>query len=245
MTVNGDKTFRIKNFYTRHIPIDDGFEGGEIRMLPVCIRRFTVKELQEFHNGFVRLMNPESARLLARKPDGDEQELDDKKKFIVNDAIVRERRLAEMTPEARAKFDALERAEEDYVLTFCTKAISDHVWLPPGVNVVLEDDDANAGEPVKRGEKLAAVFAGNLSMLLRITKAVHEENTLSTETKKILRSLSGSTASLPMPGDVVADGGEKQAATVSNAGTAASAPSDGASEDQAQTPSGLTPVGAT
>lgn len=236
------KVFNIKNYYSRHVPIDDGFESEEIRLLPIRIRRFSVRELQEFHNGYVRLMNPESAKLIARKTDSDEQELDDNKRFVVGDLIVRERRLAEMTPDQRAAFDALERKEEDFILTFCTKAIADHVWLPPGVNVELEEDDGTTGAPVKRGEGLAKVFAGNLTMLMRITRAVHEENTLSAETKKFLRSLSGSTASLPMPNDVVADGGAKQAEAAANAGTADSAPNDGASEDQAQTPSGSTAV---
>jgi hypothetical protein len=237
--VSGNKTFRIKNYYERNIPLDDGLENDEpIRMLPIRIKRFSVTESQAFHGEYLKIVNADSARMITRRPDGEEQERTPTGTFVIRESEIRLRRLAEMTLEQRAAFDTIERADEDFILKFSCRAITQYVWLAPGVTLELETSGQEQTERLIGGAGLVKVFAGNISMLLRIVKAIHEENTLSPETKKFLRSLSGSTASSPPPPSEAADGGAKQAAAVLNAGTADSAPSGAVQEVQDRTPSG-------
>lgn len=235
------KTFTIKNYYEREIPIDDGCDGEAVAAgatFPIRIRRFTVAQLQAFQRGFAQVMSPSAERYIYRKPDSDEQALrENGKTYIVEDAEIARRRLAEMTPETRAAYDAASLADDDFMLTFCSQAITDHVWLPPGVTVkVILDDDTEF--VARNGAGLVAAFGGNFSMLVRLTRAIHQENMLSPEAKKALRSLSGLTASSPMPVAAAAVDGATPAAIAPSAAHEGSASSGGASADPDPIPSG-------
>lgn len=240
------KTFTFKNYYTRDIPIDDGYDGAAVaagETFPVRIRRFSVAQLQAFQRGFARLMNPTSERFIYRKPDGDEQEMREiparvndkgvqiaaaRTAHVIPDAEIERRRLAEMDVDTRAKYDAAREADDEFMTTFCGAAIREHVWLPPGVrfSVVQDDDSVAAVEGGKdSGHGLVQVFGGNLSMLVRLTKAIHAENTLSPEAKKASRLLSDLMASLSAP---KADG-PTPAAIVAPAEATGSAPNGDAS----------------
>lgn len=233
----GDE-FIIRNYYSSKVPIDDGIEGDAVRegtQLPIRIRRFTVAELQEFQRGFARLTAPTSQRFIYRKPDGDEQAMRtiperksadgmrvleaSREEHVIPDEEVERRRLEEMTSETRAAYEAASAADDAFMAAFCSEAIEKHIWLPPGVTlkVVAEDDRA---EVVADGKGIVTAFGGNLSMLVRLTKAIHRENTLAPEAKKVLRSLSDLTASSPKPRDVAAVGGETPAAIATTAGAA-------------------------
>lgn len=249
------KEFTIRNYYTRDIPIDDGFDGDAVaagQTFPVRIRRFAVSQLQVFQRGFARLTNPTAARFIYRKPEGDEQAMREiparvneqgvlvapaRSEHVIPDEEIERRRLAEMDATTQAAHDAASQADDQFMATFCSEAIRDHVWLPPGVTVkVIQDDDSEF--IAKTGADLVTAFGGNLSMLVRLTRAIHQENTLSPEAKKVLRSLSGSTPSSPTPAAAGAVDGATPAATVVNAGPAGSASSGDASAGPDQIPSG-------
>lgn len=249
------KEFTIRNYYTRDIPIDDGGDGDAVAAgttFPVRIRRFSVAQLQAFQRGFAQLQNPSAARFIFRKPDGDEQAMREvpartnakgvvvaaaRSEHVVPQEEIERRRLQEMSPETRAAFDAASEADDQFMTDFCTQAITEHVWLPPGVTVkVIQDDDSEF--IAKTGADLVIAFGGNLSMLMRLTNAIHHENTLSPEAKKALRLLSGSTASSPTPAAAAAVDGVTPAAIATPAGAEASVLSDGASVGQESSPSG-------
>lgn len=239
--MSNTKEFTIRNYYTRDIPIDDGYDGEAVaagETFPIRIRRFTVAQLQEFQRGFAQLTNPSASRFIFRKSDGEEQTLrEDGRIHVVPDDEIQRRRLEEMTAETRAVYDAASAADDAFMAQFCSQAIVDFVTVAPGFQLKAERDNGEVFQ-VQSGKDLVEAFGGNLSMLVRLTRAVHQENTLSPEAKKALRSLSGSTASSPTPAAVAVVDGATPAATVGSADPADSASSGAASADQDLIPSG-------
>ena len=237
------RAFTIRNYYTREIPIDDGVDGdavGAEQTFPVRVRRFTVSQLQEFQRGFARVVSPTAERFIFRTSDSDEQALRaDGRTYVVPQAEVERRRQVEMDEATSQAYEAASRADDDFMSSFCSQAIADHVWLPPGVTVtVIQDDDSEV--EATDGPGLVLAFGGNLSMLVRLTRVIHEENTLSPEAKKALRSLSASTVSSPTPAGVAAAAGATPDATAADAGPLASAASGAVSAAPAPSPSGST-----
>lgn len=232
------KVLNFRNYYEISVRLDEGIESdNEPISLALRVRRFTVAELQEFQRGFVRLTSPTAERFIYRRPDGDEQQLrEDGRTYVVPATEVERRRLQDMPPEQRALYDAAVSADDEFMTTFCTQQIAKHVSIPPNLNInVLHDDDGAQPFQVKTGRDLVEAFGGNLSFLVRLTRAIHQENTLTSEAKKVLRSLSDSTASSPAP----KGNGVTPAATAGNAGTSASAPTGDASGALGQIQSGL------
>lgn len=250
------QTFRIRNYYEQNIPIDDGVEGTGA-LLPVRIKRFTVAEMQAFQRGFSRLSDPPSKRAIFRKPDGDEQEkttqtVVTKKaapdgtvtetarevlEYQIPDSEITRRRLQEMTPDQRAAYEQAEREDEAFVLAFASESIAAYTWVPTHVTLEVEQDDGTTTTS-KTGADLVTVFGGNLAMLIRLTAAIHAENALSAELKKVLRSPSASTPSSPAPIEI-ADGGAP-AATVTRVEPEDSAASEGVMALHGSMPSGST-----
>ncbi len=258
------KTFTFKNYYTRDIPIDDGFEGEAVargETFKVRIRRFTVAQLQNFQRGFARLNNPTAARMIFRRPAGDEQAMRDiparlnekgvvvepaRSEHVVPDDEIKRRRLEEMDAEAMAAYEAANQADDTFMAEFCSEAIADYVSVAPSGVVLKAERDNGEVFQVQTGKDILEAFGGNLSMLVRLTRAIHQENTLSPEAKKVLRPLSGLTASSPMPVAAAAVDGATPAAIVASAEVEGYAPSAGVSADQDPIPSGSAAlVGAT
>lgn len=232
------KDFSIKNYYTRDLPLDEGMDGENAATIPLRIRRFSVAQLQAFQRGFERLIHPTAQRFIYRTGEGDEQaKTPDGKQFVLGDDEIQRRREADMTPEVAAQYAAAKEADDLHMTTFCSAAITEHAWLPKGYRLRVEQDDESTieidGGP-QSGAGLVAAFGGNLSFLLRITKAIHFENTLAPEAKKALRSLSALTPSSPrLEGD-----GTTPAATALDAEPAGTAPSGDVSADPDQIQSG-------
>lgn len=219
------KTVLLRNYYERDVPVDD--VTGEAT-IPLRIRRFTHGQLMAFSSGWSRCENPPSDRHIYRKPDEADVPMDE----------VRRRRLAEMTPEELAAFEALEAADSAYAGTFCRDQIREHLWVDPRASVHIEDD-AGVLTPLQTGDDLARIFAGNFEMLLALTRLVYEENTLGAEKKRRLRQRFASNGS--------SSTSEKAAPGPSPDATAApAAPADSASPEAASVPpvpipSGWTP----
>lgn len=233
--------FTIRNYYQRDIPLDDGVEGEATgQACPVRVRRFTVDQLQAFQDGFARVMHPTAERYIYRLSTDDEQALrPDGRTYVVSAAEVERRRLAEMPPDTRAAYDDAVKADSDFMAHFCSQAIAAHMWVPPGVRVVVIQDDGTE-RLVTDGAGLVEAFGGNLSMLVQLTKVIHEENTLSPEEKKALRLRFASTPSSPTPAGGAAVDGVRPAATAPRAGREGSASSGDVSADPDPSPSGST-----
>jgi hypothetical protein len=241
MPVSDVKQFTIKNYYPRKFQLDGGLESDS-ESVDLCIRRFNVKQLQEFQRGYERLKRPQSARFLFRKPDGDEQlQRLDGTTFVITDDEIRARREAEMSPEASAQYMAARDADDAYAQAFCSEAITAHIWLDansPPLSVDTDDGLVMVKPGRGSGADLVKAFGGNLSFLMGMTLGIHAENVLSGEQKKALRSLSASTRSLPLPeGD-----GKTPAATATLAEPAGTVLSDVVSTAPALSRSGWTQV---
>jgi hypothetical protein len=250
------QTFRIRNYYEQQVPIDDGVEG-QSTLLPVRIKRFTVAEMQAFQRGFARLSDPPSKRAIFRQPDGDEQEktahsVVTKKtaadgtvtettrevlEYRIPDSEITRRRLQEMTPDQLTAHEQAECEDEAFVVAFGSDSVTAYTWLPRHVTLEVEQEDGTT-TVVKTGADLVTVFGGNLAMLIRLTAAIHTENALSAELKKVLRSPSDSTRSSLAPIGT-ADGGAP-AAIATRAARVDSAASGDAMALHEATPSGST-----
>jgi hypothetical protein len=236
-----EQTFiSIKNFYDRTVRIDDA--EGNVVELPVRIRRFSVEQLQEFAAGYRRCENRAADRFITRKPDGDEQEMQELvigkmtvKVPMIPDAEIRRRRLLEMSDADRERFEAQEAADETFIAEFSAKAIREHVSVKPGVRLLFETEEGSTRE-LQSGNDLAEAFAGNSSTLAALLNAVREENTLSADEKKRLRSLSALAASSSTSTPTA--GGDAPAAIADAAEPTGTAPSAAVTDPSATTPSG-------
>ena len=235
------KEFTIKNYYEQNIPIDDGMDGDQVAAgatFPIRIRRFTVAQLKDFTRGFERTTSRSSDRYIFRKPDGDEQAFrPNGVTYVVPDSEIERRRVLEMSPETRAAYDAASLADDAFNVEFYSQSITDHIWLPPGVTIRVENEDGTEVE-VRDGAGLVTAFCGNYAMLVRLARAIYEENVLSPTQKKSSRSQSGLTPSSPLPAAAAVADGATPAATVASAGPVGSAASGDASVDQDLIPSG-------
>lgn len=219
----------LRNYYERSLAVDD--VTGEAR-IPIRVRRFSPDQLLEFQRGWAVCENPPSERVIYRKADEAEKEagpLPGMTVYVIPDGEIRRRRLVEMTPDERAAYEQADEADVKAIAAFCREQIAAHVWVAPGVALSIEDEQGDA-RAVKTGADLVAVFAGNLDMLMTLTRAIYEENTLSPEKKRILRarfaSSSSSTPPPPTSGDAPADPAVPAAPKASVSPAAASALSD-------------------
>jgi len=121
-----------------------------------------------------------------------------KEVFVIPDTEIRRRRLAEMTPEAREAFDALDAREDALGDAFLTDTITRYVTVPPGQ---IEERDPDTGEvrAVTTGADLVRIFAGQSAVLLDLVNVIRIENALPESAKKAWRSLFASSASSSAP----------------------------------------------
>lgn len=177
----------IKNYFPTRILLDDE-DTGEPQLVTIHVKRLTVDEYGKFKADFNQCADPPSNRLVARKPDGDEQERHGEGLFRVSDTQVIERRLFEMDPAARARFDEMLAAEELLADQFIKGSVRQYVTVPDGE---IHWD----GRPITTGEGLLDVYCSRIDVLRLLVRSVLQENTLSAAQKKILKSLSASMPS--------------------------------------------------
>ncbi len=112
--------------------------------------------------------------------------------FVVSDEEIRVRRLAEMSNEALAAWQALVRREEAEERAFIVQTITDYVTVEPGQLVLAE---AAGDRPLTAGADLVRYFGGRVLELRGLTHLVMVENQLSAARKKAWRSLWSSNGS--------------------------------------------------
>ena len=145
---------------------------------------------------------------LPEEAEGDEQ-------FVLSDQVVRARRLDEMTPEQRAAWDVLDKADEQFATDFIVDTITNYVTAEPGQ---IEVD----GQDITSGADLVRLFGAHAGALKAMVRAVRDENVLPSALKNAWRSArdsrrSSTTSDLDLSG-------QTPAATATAAAPEASAP---------------------
>jgi hypothetical protein len=123
---------------------------------------------------------------LPAEPDSDDEV------HVLPDAEIRQRRLAEMTPEARARWDAQDQADEAFARTFIADTLTRFIALPAG------EIDGPDG-PITTGEGVLRYFGGHTGALQALVRAVRDENVLPTALKNAWRSARASMPSSSTP----------------------------------------------
>jgi hypothetical protein len=181
------------------IRIDDPLTGV-VRDVKIRVKRMTVEEGTRFSRDYQRSANPPSDILIARKPEGDEQEKrtinagakNEREVFVIDDATIKLRRLAEMSVEDQAKYHAMDDAEEAFSHQFLTDTLKRYVRVDDVITTTDDFEDADA-EPmaVRTGADLARAFGGREDVLRDLLRVVHLENSQNEQAKKVLRPLFG------------------------------------------------------
>jgi len=133
---------------------------------------------------------------LARVLVADPSDADD---FVIRDAEIRRRRLAEMCPEARAAWDALVVEEDTREAAFIAASIAAFVTMEKGQ--IFEQEGDGPEVCLTSGADLLRLFGASLGDMRALVQQIYIENALSEERKKGLRSLfdSGVTSAAPNP----------------------------------------------
>lgn len=233
-------TVVIRDYFEVVVPIDD-VTGDAV--IPLRIRRFNRAQMEAFTLGWAEVISPSSARQIYRLHTADEQEKNEHGAFVVPDAEIIRRRLAELTADQLAAYRAQQRAEFEAMVAFCIEQITAHVWVPTvdtnqrPVRVQREDEDGQI-VLVRTGADVAALFAHNDEMLGRIARAIHDVNSLTPEKKRRSKLFSASTPfSLERP---TAAAGPTPAETANAVAPVATAETGPASAPSAPPPSGPT-----
>lgn len=112
--------------------------------------------------------------------------------FVMPDAAVRTRRLAEMTPEQRTAWDAIDAADERRAAEFVVDTITRYIEVEPGE---IDKEGADLVAPLTSGADLVRYFGGHAAALRELVAIVRVEHTLSTALKNDLRSARASRRS--------------------------------------------------
>lgn len=187
-------TVVIRDYFDVVVPIDD--VTGEA-VIPLRIRRFNRAQMEAFTLGWTSILNPPSNRELYRLQTAEEQEKNEQGQFVIPDAEITRRRVAEMSTEQRAVREAQLVVEFQELIAFTVAQITSHVWVAPvdaegrPVRVQRVDEDGQV-LLVRTGADVAALFSGNGEMLGRIVRHIHDQNSLTPEKKRLSKLFSAS-----------------------------------------------------
>lgn len=229
---------KVASYYPTTIRIDNP-DTGDVEDIKIRVKRFTLEEASKFMRDYYRSANPPSAALVARKPDGPEQEkrtvtLGGKTEevYVVTDDEVLKRRLVEMDETERQAYEEMDAEESDFSDRFLAETVTKYVTVER--DQLYEEGPDGTEKQITSGADLLRVYGGRKDIMAQLLRAVHYENTLSAPAKKALRLVSDSVRS-SVERRKAADG-LKQEPTADAAGTSASAGTEGAA-DPSQTPS--------
>jgi hypothetical protein len=208
---------KVRRFYPSTITVDD--PESTTREINIRVTRFDNDTFGVFEKNWRRVGDPPSNRMTqVRNTAGDEQEKKENGEFVIPLSAVMERRLAEMSTEERAKYDALDVQDEAFAQKFLVDSITAHVRVPEG-EMVDEDEEGNE-VPVTTGAQLLKIYGGRGDVLRQLLTAIWTENTMSAAEKKVRRSLYALSRSLNEQAMVAV--GLKQVPTADAAVSAAS-----------------------
>jgi hypothetical protein len=220
---------KLRKYYEHTVWLDND-ETGQAEQVTLHIARLNVEQFAEFDAGSRRLNDPPSLRLLpGRKPD--EQEKDERGRYVIADSVIYERRRDELDPAALAAYRTADEDDEHFSKVFMQAAIEQYISAPEGQ--IVDDED----RPVTTGAQLVRFFCARGDVLRTLVVAIYAANSMSADLKKVLRSQSAFAASLSEPSKEAP--GTRPATAAASATTAASADSaaatasSGASTDTA------------
>lgn len=155
--------------------------------------------------------------------------------FVISDAEIARRRLAEMTPEERARHDAQKREDDLFVTLFARTVVTEYVRVRPG-QIRLTDEATGEAIDLTTGEQLVEYFGSRTRLLVNLLHTVFVENTMTEALKNALRSRSASPRSSSAPEKAAV--GPTPAPIAESVESSASAESVGVTESIEQIPSG-------
>ena len=117
--------------------------------------------------------------------------------WVIPDEAIRHRRRAEMTPEQRTAFDALDAQEDREAEAFLRDAFG-YVTIP-GRQIVVEGEEGQPEVVITDGATFLQYFGARRDLVRQITALVHNCNTLAQAEKNDSRSPSGSLPSSTEP----------------------------------------------
>lgn len=185
----------IKSCFPSCVPIDG-------QLIKITVARMKVGEASAFRRAYHRLTAPESIRILSTRKPGEEQEKrlvprpptaeenaePEAEVFLIPDAEIRRRRLAEMSPAEREAFDVLDAREDVENDAFIEKAIAQYVTVEAGQ---IEETNMATGDvtAVTTGADLVRIFSSRPSVLVDLVTVIRIENMLPESQKQLLRAL--------------------------------------------------------
>lgn len=153
--------------------------------LRVTVRRWTKGERDAWIREYRHHGMPPSTRLLGRKPDECDRD-PVTQQYLIPDAAIDARRLAEMSADERAAYDRMVDEETEAGNAFLIRTLSTYLTVEPGQ--LTYETETGETRPVATGEDFVKAFAGNGPVLQRALMLVHYENDMTPLQKKAWRS---------------------------------------------------------
>lgn len=156
-----------------------------------------MEENVEFINRLQEVGTPTAARYFFRES-GPEQERDGAGKHKIPFGELVTKKLAGLTPDTRAKYEAAKAEDTEKAKTFFIYAFEMFVTVESGLLEVLPDGTEKS---VTEGIDVLRLFGAREDVLSKILEAIRVENTIGAAQKKILQSVivSSVTSSEPEP----------------------------------------------
>lgn len=122
--------------------------------------------------------------------------------FVMPDEEIRRRRLLEMTPDERARYDRLREQDQEAYAEFLAEALRQFVRVPEG-QLLWQDEDGGDPVPVTNGEQLARCYGSRSEVLRQISASIMNINSLTEAQKKTWRSRFDSKPSSQEPSQAI------------------------------------------
>lgn len=223
------KTVELSRFYPpRLIPVETDEGGAQIAVRVRRMRRGEFVRVFAVEWAGLDDEHRESLRAIYRKPDTDERERLDNGTgaYVVPDAVIRERRLAEMSADEREAFRKLEAREAEEAAEIAARAVETYVEVAPALPDGTRQRVIIDGREIRTGADLVDVFGGSLPILSALAGLVRQEHQIAPDEKKGWRSRSGSSigsepnrpASGGSPAETAGDAASAASVASANAG---------------------------
>ena len=181
------------------------------------IKRMNLEEHSEFSIRFAKVGTPTYVRFVSRGS-GPEQEQNDKGEYAIPFEKLAEKRLAEMSTEKRADYDAAVEADEKLAKEFLTYVCEQFVTVERGLIEELPD---GSEQSVSSGLDFLRIFGARRDVIQQTLEAVRRENEMDVHQKKASRLVVASSRS--STGRRRARAGRKRGTTAELAATGDSA----------------------
>ena len=217
---------------TKSYPFTIDIDGEPVNFL---LKRMNYGECLEFRQRARRSGEPTYLRFIERDPTSiPEMERNEDGEYKIPIADLANDKVGELRGDKRLEFKAALVEDEETAREFVKWIFDKFVKCAGGL---IEEQEDGTDKSVTKGIDIIRIFGAREDVISQIVTAVREENTLSVEQKKILRSASDFLASSPAP-EPVPDGTKQET-------TATSAEQGDSTETEGVTPEEPDPSGST